>query len=84
MVLAHARPSDVAANKAACKPGLETCELDVQLPAGPVNPSFRALSGVFKFTVRRDKFNEDAVSGLVVWVGNSVGNSDEVEDSDFW
>ena len=29
---------------------------------GPVDPSFRALSGSLKFTVRRHKFNEDFLS----------------------
>ena len=31
--------------------------------AGPVVPSFRALSGRLKFTVRRHKFNKDSLSG---------------------
>ena len=29
---------------------------------GPVDPSFRALSGRLKFTVRRHKFNKDSCS----------------------
>ena len=29
---------------------------------GPVDPSFRALSGRLKFTVRRHKFNKDSLS----------------------
>ena len=29
---------------------------------GPVDPSFRALSGRLMFTVRRHKFNKDSVS----------------------
>ena len=29
---------------------------------GPVDPSFRALSGRLKFTVRRNKFNKDSLS----------------------
>ena len=29
---------------------------------GPVDPSFRALSGRLKFTVRRHKFNKDILS----------------------
>ena len=29
---------------------------------GPVDPSFRALSGRLKFTVRRHKFNKDSFS----------------------
>ena len=29
---------------------------------GPVDPSFRALSGRLKFTVRRHKFNTDSFS----------------------
>ena len=29
---------------------------------GPVDPSFRALSGCLKFTVRRHKFNKDSLS----------------------
>ena len=31
-------------------------------PLGPVDPSFRALSGRLKFTVRRHKFNKDSLS----------------------
>ena len=30
---------------------------------GPVDPSFRALSGRLKFTVRRHQFNKDSLSG---------------------
>jgi len=30
-------------------------------PLGPVAPSFRALSGRLKFTVRRHKFNKDSL-----------------------
>ena len=30
-------------------------------PAGPVDPSFRALSGRLKFTVPRHKFNKDSL-----------------------
>jgi len=33
-----------------------------QSPLGPVDPSFRALSGRLKFTVRRHKFNKDSLS----------------------
>ena len=33
-----------------------------QSPLGAVDPSFRALSGRLKFTVRRHKLNEDSVS----------------------
>ena len=29
---------------------------------GPVDPSFRALSGRLKFTVQRQKFNKDSLS----------------------
>ena len=29
---------------------------------GPINPSFRAISGRLKFTVRRHKFNQDSLS----------------------
>ena len=29
---------------------------------GPVDPSFQALSGRLKFTVRRHKFNKDSLS----------------------
>ena len=29
---------------------------------GPIDPSFRALSGRFKFTVRRYKFNKKSLS----------------------
>jgi len=32
---------------------------------GPVDPSFRALSGRRKFTVRRHKFNKDILSAFV-------------------
>ena len=32
-----------------------------QCSLGPVDPSFRALSGRLKFTVRRHKFNEDSL-----------------------
>jgi hypothetical protein len=31
-------------------------------PSGPIDPSFRALSGRLKFTVRRHKFKEDSLS----------------------
>ena len=31
-------------------------------PLGPVDPSFRALSGRLTFTVRRNKFNQDSLS----------------------
>ena len=34
-----------------------------QVFSGPVVPSFRALSGRLKFTVRRHKFNKDSLSG---------------------
>ena len=30
-------------------------------PLGPVDPSFRALSGLFSFTIRRHKFNKDSL-----------------------
>ena len=33
-----------------------------QSPVGPVDPSFRALSGRLKFTARRHKFNKDPFS----------------------
>jgi len=33
-----------------------------QSPLGPVHPSFRAISGRLKFTVRRHKFNKDFLS----------------------
>ena len=33
-----------------------------QSPLGPVDPSFRALSGRLKFTIRRHKFNNDYLS----------------------
>jgi len=32
---------------------------------GPVAPSFRALSGRLKFTVRRHKFNTDLIAGSI-------------------
>ena len=35
--------------------------LDRQRPLGPVDPSFRALSGRLKLTVRRHKFNKDSL-----------------------
>ena len=39
-------------------------------PSGPVDPSFRALSGRLEFTVRRHQFNEDSLSfGQAVVVG---------------
>ena len=34
-----------------------------QGPSGPVDPSFRALCGRFKFTVRLRTFNKDSVDG---------------------
>ena len=34
-------------------------------PLGPVDPSFRALSGRLNFTVRRHKCNKDSLSGQV-------------------
>ena len=33
-----------------------------QSPLGPVDPSFRALSGRLNFTVRQHKFNKDSLS----------------------
>ena len=36
-----------------------------QSPLGPVDPSFQALSGRLKFTVRRDQFNADLFSPSV-------------------
>ena len=33
----------------------------LQSPLGPVDPSFRALYGRLKFTVRRHKFNKDSL-----------------------
>ena len=33
---------------------------------GPVDPSFRALSGRLKFTVRRHKFNKDSFSSYLI------------------
>jgi len=35
-----------------------------QSPLGPVDPSFRALSGRLKFMVRRHKFNKDSLFSL--------------------
>ena len=32
---------------------------DAQRPSGPVDPSFRALSGRLEFTVRRHRFKKD-------------------------
>ena len=34
---------------------------------GPVDPSFRALPGRLKFTVRRDEFDTDSLSVSSVW-----------------
>ena len=36
-------------------------ELQVPSPLGPVDPSFRALSGRLKFMVRRHKFDKDSL-----------------------
>ena len=56
---------------APAEPGGETgglfvaCRLYIvyrQSPLGPVDPSFRALSGRLKFTVRHHKFNNDSLS----------------------
>ena len=35
-----------------------------QSPLGPVDPSFRALSGRLQFMVRRHEFNKDSLSLL--------------------
>ena len=43
------------------------CILYRRSPLGPVNPSFRALSGRLKFTVRRHKFNKDSIICLAVF-----------------
>ena len=56
--------------------------LDGQLSSllGPVDPSFRALSGRLKFTVRRHKFNKDFLSlgseaeGTVSWIQVTRGS----------
>ena len=44
-----------------------------QSPLGPVDPSFRALSGRVKFVVRRHKFNKDSppqgIKRTWVWSG---------------
>jgi len=40
----------------------EGVEDEPPLLLGPVVPSFRALSGRLKFTVRRHKFNQDSLS----------------------
>jgi len=37
------------------------CIVYRQSPLGPVDPSFRTLSGRPKFTVRRHKFNKDSL-----------------------
>jgi len=37
------------------------CHL-LHIPLGPVDPSFRALSGRPKFTIRRHKFNKNSLS----------------------
>ena len=42
---------------------------------GPVDPSFRALSGRLKFTVRRHKFNKDSLS--LGWVTDRRGSKIE-------
>ena len=43
------------------KPAQSAVWMYRQSPLGPVDPSFRALSGRLKFTVRRQKFNKDAL-----------------------
>ena len=50
-----------------------------QSPLGSVDPSFRALSGRLKFTVRRHKFNADALSWCQVR-GARVGRLECVPD----
>ena len=40
------------------------CGHAVRTLLGPVDPSFRALSGRLTFTVRRHKFNEDSLCTL--------------------
>ena len=50
--------------------------VDRQSPLGPVDPSFRALSGRLKFTVRHHKFNKDSLSDYlflsVFWADNRL------------
>jgi hypothetical protein len=36
--------------------------------SGPVDTSFRAVSGCLKFTVRRHKFNQDSLSVEQEWL----------------
>jgi len=47
---------------------------------GPLDPSFRALSGRLKFTVRRHKFNNDSLSDLDDVVGEVLMLSDRLRD----
>ena len=42
---------------------------------GPVDPSFRALSGRLKFTVRRHKFNKDSLSSKVKRVAGDASTA---------
>ena len=46
-------------------------------PLGPVVPSFRALAGRLKFTVRRHKFNTDSLSsrGVLLIVFRQVADA---------
>ena len=42
------------------------CQGQQLTPLDPTDPSFRALSGRLKFTVRRQKFNKDSLFFTVV------------------
>ena len=52
-----------------------------QSPLGPVDPSFRALSGRLKFTVRRHKFNEDSLLSGYPRAGTACGGGDWAQGS---
>ena len=54
---------------------LESARVEV----GPVDPSFRALSGCPKFLVRRHKFNKDSLSGGASVRGSGDGAREGAE-----
>ena len=53
-----AAPKDAARMELSPQDALKVCR---QSPLGPVDPSFGALAGRLKFTVRRHKFNKDSL-----------------------
>ena len=59
-----------ATARGVCRPDVH-CVLSSLL--GPVDPSFRALSGRPKFTFRRHKFNEESLSCGTNWQGRANG-----------